>query len=237
MTLDAELVAKGKGEPLEGVKAQGREHLTLIDKHPELKDFGWEDAGTTQLAKDVEFISTTEAARSEASDSSAIDTLTQEARIDDSKKLVRSIRNVLPAALRKAKKDGVVIDKKLLASGRLGRVVPAIVSYLTTVEPTVKRIDKYLQPYLKVVPSTRINEVRKALEAADTKQEASLGATTEYTAKLNEAKGRVVEAIEELNGIAKNAFDGNAAVIGKFSKDLLLRARRERAAKEDPTKK
>lgn len=60
MTLDAELVAKGKGEPLEGVKAQGREHLTLIDKHPELKDHGWEDAGTTQLAKDVEFISTTE---------------------------------------------------------------------------------------------------------------------------------------------------------------------------------
>ena len=100
MTLDAELVAKGKGEPLEGVKAQGREHLTLIDKHPELKDFGWEDAGTTQLAKDVEFISTTEAARSEASDTSAIDTQTQEARIDDSKKLVRSIRNVLPAALR-----------------------------------------------------------------------------------------------------------------------------------------
>lgn len=234
MALDEELIAKGKKEPLEGLKAQGRNHLELIAKYREVNDFGWEADKTTELQNSVDAISTQEAARSDAQDSSRTATIGQEAAIDASKRFVRSLRNVLKPVLRKAKKSGVVVEQAMLASGSLGRSVPAILSYLTTVEPTVKRLDGLLQPYLKVVASQRIAELRKQLAAADTTQEASRGSTAEFTASINEAKGRVLEAIEELNGIARNAFDGNAAVIAQFNKDLLLRARRERAAREVP---
>lgn len=124
----------------------------------------------------------------------------------------------------------------MLASGSLGRSVPTILSYLTTAEPTVKRLDAFFKPYLKVTASERLAELRKKLAAADAKQETAKDTTTGYTASINEAKARVLEAIEELNGIAKNAFDGNAPVIAKFNKDLLLRARRERAAAKDASK-
>lgn len=234
MALDEELVAKGRKEPIEGLKAQGRNHLELISKYPQLNDNGWEADKTTLLQKDVETISTQEAARSDAQDTSRTATIGQESAVDESKRFIRSLRNVLKPVLRKAKKTGVVVEKEMLASGSLGRSVPTILSYLTTVEPTVKRLDTLFEPYVKVVASERIAELRKQLAAADTTQEVSRGSTKEFTATINEAKGRVLEAIEELNGIAKNAFDGNAPVIAQFNKDLLLRARRERAAKEAP---
>lgn len=228
-------VAAGNGQPLEGVKAQGAEHLTLIDRYPEVKNHGWLDEGTTQLKDDVAFLSTVQAQRADASDGSVLATVSQEKAVDAVKKKVRTLRNVLPTVLAKAKKAGVVIEERLFASGRLGRKVPALLAYLTTVEPTVKRIDSFLQPYMKgALPSEQLAEARKALAAADQTQEASKGSTTEYTAQLNETKGRVIAAVEELNGIAANAYDGNAEVIAKFNKDLLLRARRERAAKEAP---
>lgn len=234
MALDEELVAKGKKEPLEGLKAQGRVHLELIAAHAELKDHGWTDDGTKGLTADVATISSVEASRSDAQDSARAATLGQEKAIDDAKRFIASLRNVQAPVLRKAKKAGVVIEKQMLWSGTLSRSVPAIASYLTTVQPTVKRLDAFFKPYVKVVASDRIGELRKQLEAADSKQESAASSTPEITAKIYEAKGRVLEAIEELNGIAKNAFAGNAAVIGKFNKDLLLRARRERAAKEAP---
>lgn len=228
MALDEALIGKGKREPLEGLKAQGRNQLRLIAEHPEVKDHGWTDDGTTALGKDVDFISTVEAARSDAQDTARAATMSQEAAVDAAKDFVSSMRNVLPAVLRKAKQAGVVIEKEMFGSGRLTRSVPTILSYLTTVQPTVQHLDAFFKPYLKVDASVRVAELRKQLEAADATQESARNATPSQTALIHEAKGRVLEAIEELNGIARNAFKGNAPVIAKFNKDLLLRARRER---------
>jgi len=44
--------------------------------------------------------------------------------------------------------------------------------------------------------------------------------------------GKVLEQIEDLNRAGKSAFDGDAATRGKFNKDILLRARKERAQKK-----
>jgi hypothetical protein len=44
--------------------------------------------------------------------------------------------------------------------------------------------------------------------------------------------GTVLEQIEDLNRAGKSAFDGDAATRGKFNKDILLRARKERAKKK-----
>ncbi len=231
MGLNVELVKRGKKEPLEGLKAQGRNHLELLTAHAvELKAEGWENDETTELAKNVELISTNEAARSDAADSARLATNDQESVIDESKALIQGMRNVQDRVLRLAAAAGVVIDKELLSTGKLKRSVPAIVSYLTNAEPAVKRLDPYFAKAMKnVAPSPRMAELRKKLETADTKQEAAIDSTPELTAKIYEAKGRVLRAIEEINGMAKNAFRGNAEVIGKFNKDLLLRARRERA--------
>ena len=43
-----------------------------------------------------------------------------------------------------------------------------------------------------------------------------------------------MELIEELNAVAKNAFDGNAQVVALFNKDILLRGRKARKAAADP---
>jgi len=92
---------------------------------------------------------------------------------------------------------------------------PLIVNDVVTEQEPVRE-SKQAGAKRKVVAADR-GELRKQLEAADTKQESALSSTPEFTAKIYEAKGRVLEAIEALNGIAKNAF--------------ALRARRERAPK------
>jgi len=44
------------------------------------------------------------------------------------------------------------------------------------------------------------------------------------------AKGRVLEMIEDLNRAGRIAFEGQAETVGKFNKDVLLRARRQRSS-------
>ncbi|MBU1509712.1 hypothetical protein KKD52_05075, partial [Myxococcota bacterium] len=41
-----------------------------------------------------------------------------------------------------------------------------------------------------------------------------------------ELKGRLLDLIDELNGVARIAFDGQAEKRARFNKDMLLRARR-----------
>jgi hypothetical protein len=48
--------------------------------------------------------------------------------------------------------------------------------------------------------------------------------------ELFAAKGRVLEMIEDLNRAGRIAFEGQAETVGKFNKDLLLRARRSRGS-------
>jgi hypothetical protein len=84
------------------------------------------------------------------------------------------------------------------------------------------------------VISELLATAKQKLDTADTAQELTLANLPEETLKIYEAKGRVLEAIEDLNRLAKNAFAGQAEIIGKFNKDLLLRARKERKKVEDP---
>jgi len=73
----------GKKEPLEGLKAQGRNHLEFLAAHGvELNAEGREADETSALAKNVELISTSEAARSDAADAARLATNKQESVID-----------------------------------------------------------------------------------------------------------------------------------------------------------
>ncbi|MBM4345037.1 MAG: hypothetical protein FJ100_16835 [Deltaproteobacteria bacterium] len=91
-----------------------------------------------------------------------------------------------------------------------------------------------LAPYFNGLPAAaELERCRKALQGADASQEAALTALTADTRRVYAVKGRIVDLIEECNAVARNAFDGNAAIIGQFNKDLLLRGRRKGGANPD----
>ena len=68
------------------------------------------------------------------------------------------------------------------------------------------------------------------LRAADAVQEKTRLDLPTETLALLELKGRVLDLIEEINGIARIAFEGQAEIRAKFNKDLLYRGRRARKA-------
>ena len=57
--------------------------------------------------------------------------------------------------------------------------------------------------------------VKSALDSADATQEVSVAGVPAETQKVYEAKGRVLELIEDMDRVAKNAFDGQAEVVGE----------------------
>ena len=71
-------------------------------------------------------------------------------------------------------------------------------------------------------------KARIALEQADTTQENEWAQVPESTQRIYEAKGRLLEAIVELNRIGQIAFDGDAVTRARFNKDILLRGRKQK---------
>ena len=106
--------------------------------------------------------------------------------------------------------------------------------YLNAIAPHVTKLDADLSPFFqKKSASAELAQVKTALDAADTTQEVALAGLPADTLAVYEAKGRVLEAIEDLNAVARNAFDGQAEIVGQFNKDVLNRSRKKRAAKEE----
>ncbi|MBU1241422.1 hypothetical protein KKF84_03820 [Myxococcota bacterium] len=64
---------------------------------------------------------------------------------------------------------------------------------------------------------------KTGIENTDTVQETSRLSLPSDTMAVNELKGKILDQVEELNSIAKMAFDGQADLRAKFNKDLLLR--------------
>jgi len=73
--------------------------------------------------------------------------------------------------------------------------------------------------------------VKAALGGANASQELMLDSLPDDTQEVYEVKGKLLNLIEAQNRAAKRAFDGDALTIGRFNKDLILRATRERKKK------
>jgi len=69
---------------------------------------------------------------------------------------------------------------------------------------------------------------------ADLNQEQARKDLPQETLALLELKGRVLDLVEELNGVARIAFEGQAELRAKFNKDLLHPRRRRALAGETP---
>lgn len=84
-----------------------------------------------------------------------------------------------------------------------------------------------------------LDRVKADLETAQANQEVGLGQLPEETQRFYELKGRVLAMIEKVIRTGKRAFAGDVEKIGRFNKDLLLRARKKakEQGKQDGEKK
>jgi hypothetical protein len=120
------------------------------------------------------------------------------------------------------------------AGETLARSTPKISKHLAAIRPAVVTLDAALKPHFKSgSASALLDKVKSALDKAHTTQEAAHTDAPGATLTLYEVMGKVVEQIEDLNRAGKSAFDGDAATRAKFNKDILLRARKQRAKKAE----
>lgn len=234
MTFDSRLVNKGKDEPRDGLAQQGKVHIELSKQYASaLDDNGWSGADTDDLAANVAKLEQAAGDQAAAYDHAGHSSTGESQAIDDAKAYLRKLRNALPRVLRESPGLGVEVAS-FHAGETLGRSTPKISKHLAAIRPAVEKLDAALKPHFKSeLASDLLDKVKSALDKADTTQEAARADAPGATLALYAVMGKVVEQIEDLNRAGKSAFDGDAATRAKFNKDVLLRARKQRAKKAE----
>lgn len=229
MNFDQRLIRKGKNEPREGLVQQARVAIDLATRYEaKLQDHGWLPTDTQALQTCLAILDTKMAKQADERGIARDKTREEAESVDAAKGFIRRLRYALPRVLRETSTPGVSYES-FATMGRLGRSTPQIVAYLTRIAPAVERLDGDLVRYFGGARASKIlAEVKARLERADTEQEAALAALPAETARIYEAKGRVLELIEDLNRAGRSAFDGDAMMAALFNKDLVLRARNQR---------
>lgn len=229
MTTDLRLVKKGMREPREGLVQQARVQVALAIEYEEpLKPHGWLPRDTDRLRTGLALLDTVMSRQADERGLSLQATRDENESIDAAKGFIRRLRFALPRALRETSATGVS-EESFAVHGKLHRSTPQISAYLTRILPAVMRLDADLAPFFGgSLPSKELITVKKRLDAADTLQEMQLASLPLDTARVYEAKGRVLEDIEDLNRAGKSAFDGNAMMVARFNKDLIRRAQKKR---------
>jgi hypothetical protein len=228
MTMDTRLIAKGKNEPLSGLLQQGRAHVALAKQYSAaLIESGWSEEDTSALEREVSLLEAMSSARGA---DQAGDVVEPEAgAIVEAKAFVRRLRNALPRALRETKETGVSADT-FDAGGKLGREAPKIAAYLEKIRPSVEAIDAELRRHFGGKSALEmLDQAKGELGKLGAASGSGAQELPKETQELLAAKGRVLEMIEDLNRAGRIAFEGQAETVGKFNKDLLLRARRQRS--------
>ncbi len=228
-TIDQRLARKGKGQPRQAVLQQARVLQQLGVDHPAiLADHGWDDGDTTRLGTNITGLEYAVEGRADTGNESDHMTRGEQAALDAVKVFLRRLRLALPRALRENTAAGVTIAS-FSVDEPLRRSTPRTIAYLIKIRPAVLSLDEVLKKHFAgQKPSVELDVLKTALEKADTDQETAQAAGPVETQALHEAMGRVLEDIEDLIRAGKSAFDGNATMVAKFNKDLILRARRRK---------
>lgn len=236
MTLDRRLVAKGTNEPFQALVDQGRYHVKLAEQHAAvLAEHNWTTQQTADLAAELAALDTDRNRQLDERASSKTLTRNEAAAITEAKSLINKIRNVARQVVRKNGQAGVTVEE-FNAGGPLGRVTSKISEYLGRLRVPAAKLDEAFAPYFKQqILSKLIDEARAKLDAANAAQEVDIAALPEDTVLVYERKGRLLEHIEDMNAIARNAFDDAPETRAKFNKDILSRGRRTRKPVDVPT--
>lgn len=236
MTTDRRLVAKGTNEPFQALVDQARYHVRLAEEHAaDLAEHNWTQQQTADLVAELAALDTERYRQLDERTGAKQTTRDEGAAISEAKVLITKIRNIVRQVLRKNGDTGVSVDD-FHAGGPLGRAASKISEYLARVRIPVSKLDNAFAPYFKQqLLSKLIDDARAKLDAASATQDADIAALPEDTAVVYERKGRLLEHIEDLNAIARNAFHDAPETRAKFNKDILNRGRRNRKAEATPT--
>jgi hypothetical protein len=228
--LDPRLIAKGRSEPRAGLAQQGKVHVGLATHHaPELDGAGWSADDTAALQANVALLEGAVGIQSKAYDHASDTSTTESDAINNAKAFIRRFRNALPRALRESPGAGLTASS-FHAGQTLERSTPKIAKYLAEIRPGVVTLDPVLAKHFKgQLASIELDMLKTALDQADTAQELARKHAPTETLALYEAMGQVLEQIEDLNRAGKIAFDSDPGTRAKFNKDVLQRARKERA--------
>jgi len=237
MAIDLRLVAKGRRESHQNLLEQARYHLKQAEVHAaELAENNWTAEDTAAMAAEVAALDTDKYRQLDERGRAKGATRDEGAAISESKTLINKIRNVARIVVRKTPGAGVVLDE-FHAGGPLGRASGKISEYLGRLQVPVAKLDTAFAPYFKgQVLSKLIDDARARLDQASAAQEVDISALPEDTAAVYERMGRLLEHIEDMNAIARNAFHDDPITRAKFNKDILSRGRRRatRAAEPPP---
>lgn len=230
MSTDSEL-QKGMKVSRRGLLDQARVHIGLEELHRvPLADHGWTPALTRKLVENTALVDSEMAATIEARLASKDDLAREQAAITEAK----ALKSDLTHAFRDLYSDGAIartVLDALRAGGVLQRSTSKISIYLADVEPVVRAHDDALRPYFKGQSAHALLVAAKAkLDAAQELQELGVTHLPDETKKVYLAKAAVLSLVEKMNRIARIAFKGQAEIVGRFNKDLILRARQARAA-------
>ncbi len=226
------LINKGRNHSISTVSQLGRISVGNASAHPEgLAAHGWTQEQTDKLSADILTLMENEASKVEARTAAKnFTTAENQARLD-AKAVIRKLREAVKLITRDAPLEGLTandfVPQKLLTS------TPSILVYLERATPLAARLDTHIQRFF---PGQKVSELLKQAAArlaeADTRQETARASLPSDTVAVHELKGRILDQVEELNAIARIAFDGQADIRAKFNKDLLLRGIQHR--KDDP---
>jgi hypothetical protein len=232
MKIDERLARKGRNEPRVGLMQEGKVHVGLAKQFAaDLADNGWSSDDTLALESHVATLDSTVSAQAEAKLMASAALQAETDSIDGSKAFVRKLRNALPRALREAEEPGLAMST-FAPGGTLKRSAPKLSSYLTRIQPAVAKLDSHLtKAFAGNKASDVLAAMKTALDGASVTQEIAWKTLPKETLLVCETKGRVLEAIEDLNRAAKSAFDKQPETAALFNKDVLDRARRERKKK------
>ena len=235
MGVDQRLVKKGRGEPRIELAQQLRVSGGHWESHKDaLAAAGFDAADGPKFLEYASKLESEVARQAEAKGGSEGKTRAEGAAMDLAKGLVRKVRNIIRPALRKQPVVGVTVDS-FASGGPLERSTPKMSAYLNQIIRPLETAEASLKPYFGgAKPADLARDIKDKLDKADTAQETALASLPLETQQVYETKGRAVELIEELNAVAKNAFDGNAQVVALFNKDILLRGRKTRKTAEEP---
>lgn len=235
MSTDRRLVVKGRNEPLQGLLEQVRYHIELAEQHSAtLAEHNWTAQNTADLASELAALDSDKNRQLDERGQAKEMTRNEGNAISEAKALISKIRNIARMVVRKNPEAGVA-DEEFHAGGPLGRSAGKISEYLGKLRVVAAKLDMAFAPYFKQqVLSKLIDDARERLDAASAKQEVDMASLPEDTAAVYERKGRLLEHIEDLNAIARNAFHDAPEIRSKFNKDILNRGRRKRNRSEEP---